>query len=61
MNKMNSAKPLLGKWLTINKPPKFTGECYDIWKIRMQFFYEVQGEEVWDTIKQWSCNSYKNY
>lgn len=48
---MAYAKPLLRRRSNINRPPSFTGECYGIWKIRMQFFLEAQYVEVWDAVK----------
>ena len=48
---MASAKPFLAEGPNSNRPPCFTGDHYDFWKIRMTTYLEAQGEEIWDAVK----------
>jgi len=43
---MASVKPFVGEVSNVNRPPSFTGEHYDFWKIRMQMFLEEQGAKI---------------
>lgn len=35
-----------------NKPPLFSGEYFDFWKIRMKAHLEAQGEGIWEAIEE---------
>jgi len=48
---MASAKLFLGEGHDSNRPPCFTRDHYDFWKIRMTTYLEAQGEEIWDAVK----------
>lgn len=34
-----------------NKPPLFSGEYFDFWKIRMKAHLEAQGEGIWEVVE----------
>lgn len=34
-----------------NKPPLFSGEYFDFWKIHMKAHLKAQGEEIWDVVE----------
>jgi oligoribonuclease (3'-5' exoribonuclease) len=48
---MASAKPFLAEGPNSNRPPCFTGDHYDFWKIRMTTYLEAQGEEIWGAVQ----------
>lgn len=48
---MASANPVFKDGGNINKPPLFSSEYFDFWKIHMKAHYEAQGEEVWDIVE----------
>src|ERR1044072_1536791 len=48
---MASSKPFLGEGSSINRPPSFTVECYDFWKIRMKIFIESQDMDILNAIE----------
>lgn len=48
---MASAKPFLAEGPNSNRPPCFTGDHYDFWKIRMTTYLEAQGEEIWNAVQ----------
>jgi hypothetical protein len=35
-----------------NKPPLFSGEYFDFWKIRMKAHLEAQGDGIWKAVAE---------
>lgn len=48
---MASANPIFKEGGNNNKPPIFSGEYFDFWKIHMKTHLEAQGEEIWDAVE----------
>lgn len=51
LRKNGFRKTFLEEGSSINRPPSFTGEFYELWKIRMKIFLESQGVEIWKSMK----------
>jgi hypothetical protein len=34
-----------------NKPPLFSGQYFDFWKIRMKAHLEAQGSDIWEAVQ----------
>lgn len=46
-----SANPIFKDGESSNKPPLFSSEYFDFWKIRMKADLEAQGKEIWDVVE----------
>jgi len=46
-----STNPVFKDGGSSNKPPLFSGEYFDFWKIRMKAHLEAQGEGIWDAVE----------
>ena len=46
-----STNPVFKDGGSSNKPPLFSGEYFDFWKIRMKAHLEAQGEGIWETVE----------
>lgn len=51
---MASANPIFKDHGSTNKPPLFSDEYFNFWKIRMKAHSEEQGEEVCDVVENGS-------
>jgi hypothetical protein len=46
-----STNPVFKDGGSSNKPPLFSGEYFDFWKIRMKAHLEAQGEGIWEAVE----------
>ena len=46
-----STNPVFKDGGSSNKPPLFSGEYFDFWKIRMKAHLEAQGEGIWQAVE----------
>jgi hypothetical protein len=49
---MASANPTFRDGGSSNKPPLFSGEYFDFWKIRMKAHLEAQGDGIWNAVAE---------
>ncbi|KAK2422681.1 gag-protease polyprotein [Trifolium repens] len=49
---MASPNPTFRDGGSSNKPPLFSGEYFDFWKIRMKAHLEAQGDGIWNTVAE---------
>ncbi|KAK2454205.1 gag-protease polyprotein [Trifolium repens] len=49
---MASANPTFRDGGSSNKPPLFSGEYFDFWKIRMKAHLEAQGDDIWKAVAE---------
>ena len=51
-----SANPVFKDGGSSNKPPIFSGEYFDFWKIRMKAHLDAQGGGIWETVENGPYN-----
>lgn len=47
-----STNPVFKYGGSSNKPPLFSGEYFDFWKIRVKAHLEAQGDGIWETVEE---------
>ena len=46
-----STNPVFKDGGSSNKPPLFSGEYFNFWKIHMKAYLEAQGDGIWETVE----------
>jgi len=55
-----ASKFSFGEGASLNKPPLFCGENYNLWCIRMKFFIDSLDKEIWNVISN-NVASFKDH